>query len=74
MAFTKISGAGISSEAPVIINNLVGVGAKLSGIVTAASYHGDGSSLDGISVLVLTQLLLQYSIVLILIMRFQLEI
>ncbi len=50
MAFTKISGAGISSEAPVIINNLIGVGAKLSGIVTAASYHGDGSSLDGISV------------------------
>ena len=50
MYFTKISGAGISSEAPVIINNLVGVGAKLSGIVTAASYHGDGSSLDGISV------------------------
>ena len=50
MAFTKISGSGISSEAPVIINNLIGVGAKLSGIVTAASYHGDGSSLDGISV------------------------
>jgi len=44
MAFTKIAAAGIGSTGTVTLQNL-----NVTGILTAASFQGDGSGITGLS-------------------------